>query len=40
MSDWIKCSDRLPRQLSGTANEYIVCAVEDGKQYVLSLIHI
>jgi hypothetical protein len=36
MSDWIKCSDRLPSQLSGTANEYIVCAVAEGKQYVFS----
>lgn len=36
MSEWIKCSDRLPQQLSGTAKEYIVCAVVDGVQYVFS----
>lgn len=36
MSGWIKCSDRLPEQLSGTAEEYVVCAVADGQQYVFS----
>lgn len=36
MSEWIKCSDRLPSQPSGTNKEYIVCAVADGKQHVFS----
>lgn len=36
MSEWIKCSDSLPSQPSGTATEYIICAVADGKQYVFS----
>lgn len=36
MGEWIKCSDRLPSQLSGTATEYIVCAVAHDAQYVFS----
>ena len=36
MSEWIKSSERQPKHLSGTATEYIVCAVADGRQFVFS----
>lgn len=36
MSEWIKCSDRLPDAISGTATEILVCVKSAGKQFVFS----